>query len=169
MEIYMKKISKEDQNNIELFEFITSLPEEIGGFRNPWYYSGHEKQFASWLDVIIKIDEGEYKIEGEALRHSIYWIYLGETPVGLGKTRYLTEEEKEFVGHVAYYISPQHRGKGLGTKALKLLVEKTKEDQGIEEVIISIEVENLASRRIAEKCGAELKEIVDNVACKYYL
>lgn len=167
MSINIKQLSKEDMENKELFEFITSLHEEENGFRNPWYYVKNIKNFSDWLDIMIKIDKGEYIVEGEAKKHTIYWIYHNDVPVGIGKIRKLDEEEKKNLGHIGYYILPLHRGKGFATKAFMLLAEEAKGKQNIEEVIVSIHKENLASRKIAEKCGAKLKYIKDNIACKY--
>jgi len=168
MSVYIKQLSKEDEKNQKLFDFISNLPvDDSGGFRNPWHYTEGHENFSEWIDLMLKIDKGEYIVEREAKQHSIYWIYIEQIPIGIGKIRQLTEEEKKFAGHIGYYIAPPYRGKGFATEVTKLLIAEAKQNKNIEKVIISIEPENLASRRIAEKCGAKLEKIIENVAYKY--
>ena len=169
MSLYIKQLSKEDENNKTLFDFITSLPNEENGFRNPWYYVQSVTKFSDWINMMLKIAKGEYKVEGESLQHYIYWIYFKDAPIGIGKIREVTEEEKAYIGHIGYCISPEYRGNGFATEALRLLIKEAKEKKGISEVIISIAPEHMVSRRIAEKCGAKLRHTIENIVCKYYI
>ncbi|MCL2382618.1 MAG: GNAT family N-acetyltransferase [Oscillospiraceae bacterium] len=169
MGIYIRKLSKKDKEDKVLFDFVTSISNEDTGFTNPWEYIEEKNSFNEWIDIMLKSSKGEYKAKCEVKKYSLYWIYSEDIPVGVGKVREPDEEEIKHYGHIGYYIDSKYRGKGYATEAVRLLVEEAKKTQKIEEVMIFIRIGNLSSRRVVEKCGGELREIVDDKACKYYL
>jgi predicted acetyltransferase len=58
------------------------------------------------------------------------------------------------LGHIGYAIVKPHRGKGLATLGLKLLLQEAPE-QGLSYVYIHCLPHNLASKRVIEKSGGE--------------
>jgi predicted acetyltransferase len=58
------------------------------------------------------------------------------------------------LGHIGYAIVEAHRGKGLATLGLKLLLQEAPE-QGLSYVYIHCLPHNLASKRVIEKSGGE--------------
>lgn len=55
---------------------------------------------------------------------------------------------------LSYQVYPaEHRGKGLATEAVNLLVRYLFENKRVNRIRLVIHPDNLASRRIAEKCG----------------
>lgn len=55
-------------------------------------------------------------------------------------------------GHVGYDLSPSQRGKGLGKKVMALIKETSKV-LGLESLLITIESDNISSRRMIESGG----------------
>jgi RimJ/RimL family protein N-acetyltransferase len=63
---------------------------------------------------------------------------------------------------VAYHLlDPGSRSRGVGTEALMLLLEYAREHTGLKMLSVLIGSQNEPSRRIAEKCGFELRGISD--------
>ena len=75
---------------------------------------------------------------------------------------------KEILGHIEFFktvnyldeyelsyqvYAPEHRGKGVATEAVNLLVRYLFENKQVNRIRLVIHPDNLASRRLAEKCG----------------
>ena len=61
------------------------------------------------------------------------------------------ERQTSLIGY--HLFEPHHRGRGIGTRPLKLLVHFVVEETNLTTLIIITSRENLASQRVAEKCG----------------
>lgn len=166
-DIYLKELSLEDGEK-EL-EYLRKLPENENGFRNP---SKEEdlinlETFRKWLEQKINESEGTNLPEGY-VPQTIYWIMLEDKIVGIGKVRhYLNDILLKHGGNIGYGILKEYWGKGIGTKALELLLKKSsKYDQ--EEVLLTSNEDNIASRRVIEKNGGVLRKIEEE-SCYYWI
>jgi RimJ/RimL family protein N-acetyltransferase len=56
-------------------------------------------------------------------------------------------------GHIGYWCAPHARGRGVTTRALRLLCRHGFDDLGLERLELVTDPENLASQRVAEKVG----------------
>ena len=80
----------------------------------------------------------------------------------------IVSSEDEILGHIEFFktvnyldefelsyqvYTPEHRGKGVATEAVNLLVRYLFETKRVNRIRLVIHPDNLASRRIAEKCG----------------
>jgi predicted acetyltransferase len=72
---------------------------------------------------------------------------------------YLNEHLYQTGGHIGYGICPNNRAKGLGTLMLKLGLEKAK-SMGLTSVLITVNQENLASKKVIINCGGVLENIL---------
>lgn len=63
-------------------------------------------------------------------------------------------------GHIGYGVDPPHRGHRYAARACRLLLPLARR-HGMNEVWITCNPDNLASRRTCELAGAELVEIVE--------
>jgi len=54
---------------------------------------------------------------------------------------------------VAYRIFPAWRGRGYAARALELLTQWVFDDLGLPRLVLEIDEENVASIRVAERCG----------------
>jgi RimJ/RimL family protein N-acetyltransferase len=54
-----------------------------------------------------------------------------------------------------YWVGPRHRGRGIATRALRLLVAWAAEELGVERFALHADVANSASHAVAERAGFE--------------
>lgn len=104
-----------------------------------------------------------------------YWWVRNETGayIGIVKIRYvLTPVMLYHGGHIGLGIAEGHRGRGYGTAALALAVEECRRN-GLTDILLTINPDNFASRRIAEKNGGQLWDIIhrggDGDAVRYWI
>jgi len=167
MGIYLKELNINDGSK-EL-EYLRKIPYNENGFYNPAESEDlvDETTFKNWLNQRILESKGENLKEGY-VPQTIYWVMYQDEIVGIGKMRhYLNEKLLEHGGHIGLGISSACRSKGIGTEALKLLLAKA-DSIGIEEVLLTNNEDNYASRRIVEKCGGVL-ECINDGHCKYWI
>ena len=72
-------------------------------------------------------------------------------PAGLINLQFRDDQ----VATIAYSVFPGHRGRGLAPRAVRLAVDWAFADLGISEIRLEIDPGNLASVRVARKCGFE--------------
>jgi ribosomal-protein-alanine N-acetyltransferase len=56
-------------------------------------------------------------------------------------------------GHFGYWVGKEARGRGVATRALRLLTRWAVEERGLARLQLVVEPENLASIRVAERAG----------------
>lgn len=81
--------------------------------------------------------------------------------VGSTRVRFSLNKELERTGgHVGYGVLPAHRGRGYATEMLRqgLVIARS---QGVERVLVTCLDDNLASKRVIEKCGGELEGVIE--------
>ncbi|MGH2352707.1 MAG: GNAT family N-acetyltransferase [Chloroflexota bacterium] len=99
---------------------------------------------------------------------SIEW---GGTPVGQIMLHDIDRQAHEAL--VGYHLfEPRFRGQGDGTRTLALLQRFIQEETDLERVVIITSDDNLASQRIAQKCGfvytgAPREDPVHGVVCQW--
>ena len=71
----------------------------------------------------------------------------------------IKEENGKKVGYLSYSILPRYRGQGLASQELALVTEKSK-SFGIDEIIITCGLNNLASKKAILSSGGEMQEQV---------
>jgi predicted acetyltransferase len=69
-------------------------------------------------------------------------------------------ELKMYLGHVGYHVFPPARGHHYAERAVRLLLPLAR-DHGMNEVWITVNPDNLPSRRTCERLGAKFIEIVN--------
>ncbi|MEU2610311.1 GNAT family N-acetyltransferase [Micromonospora sp. NPDC007271] len=72
-----------------------------------------------------------------------------DEPVGLINLQFRGDAEAS----VAYGVFPQRRGRGVAPRAVRLLAGWALADLALEQVILETDERNIASIRVAEKCG----------------
>ena len=70
-------------------------------------------------------------------------------PIGLINVQFRDDR----VATIAYSVFPSHRGQGVAPRAVRLAVQWGFSDLGLSELLLEIDPGNLASLRVAEKCG----------------
>ena len=115
------------------------------------------KDRAGYLDKILGGDAPAQSPSPAMLTNHALWIWDGAF-AGKIDLRYLpaTGAVPDSVpGHVGYSVVPWKQGKGYATAALRALIELAR-SEGLTELRILCNVENLASRAVIEKVGGEL-------------
>ncbi|MCK2156477.1 GNAT family N-acetyltransferase [Exiguobacterium sp. 17-1] len=105
----------------------------------------------------------ESEVSPGRVTHSTYWMVDGQRIVGALNFRHdLTENLKLYGGHIGYGIRPSERKKGYATTGLRLVLEEARQ-RGLDQVLLTCGVENLASRRvIVANGGQEIEPTVRN-------
>ncbi len=86
--------------------------------------------------------------------YDIYDIIVDHQLVGRIVYRYGTDEQLKYSGHVGYTIEPEYRGHGYAYQALNELFDLIDK----KEIIISCDLDNIASYKTIEKCHVLSKE-----------
>lgn len=156
--ISIRKVSQNDGEKER--EFLLSFPEEENGFERPGKgfdlnsYDG----FAKF--VMAKLCEAKgMNLKDGYVPQTTFWILLDGRLAGVGKVRhYLNDNLRKHGGHIGLTIAPEFRGKGIGTDALKLLVEYA-HSLGQDKILLTNNKDNWASRRAVEKNGGVLEKV----------
>lgn len=160
--IKIRKLSLEDGEKERCY--LLSFPHEENGFHNPAHPEDltSEASFKKWL--------GKKDVESKGLTsegyvpQTIYWVELEGEIVGVGKIRHYLNDDLRYKGggHIGIGgIAKENRGKGIGSEALGLLIGELRK-LGERQILLTINEENIGSRRIAEKNGAILEKIIDD-------
>jgi predicted acetyltransferase len=72
----------------------------------------------------------------------------------------LTEALLEWGGHIGYVVRPSARGRGLASAALDGMLDVCR-DLGIDPVLVTCDVDNVASRRTIERAGGRYEDTRD--------
>lgn len=144
---------------------LAGMPAE-NGFTNEAYGIAPE-DFPGWLAACVKMADGIDLPDGFVPQTS-YWFYAGGIPVGRLKLRHrLNDALLLHGGHIGYGIAAPHRGKGYAAQMLRLGLQEA-HALGIEQALVTIDVDNIPSRRVAETCGGILQDEEGGTA-RYWL
>lgn len=96
-----------------------------------------------------------------------FWMRLRDAPVDVPEMAGTislrigeTEDLRRYLGHVGYGVYPPARGRNLAERSTRLLLPLAKH-HGLNELWITANPENIASRRTCERLGGTLVETVD--------
>jgi len=95
----------------------------------------------SWLEA------GEH-------RDDVYYFSIYHDRTLIGQILLHDIDEQARTSLVAYHLfEPSYRGRGIGTRALQLFVRFVSEHTNLSSLVIITSNDNIASQRIAQKCG----------------
>lgn len=163
--ICLKEVTFND--NLEGLKFLQELVNEEGIMVAPAPKDINENTYGEWLKAKDDMAKGINLPEG-FIPCTTYWVIQDNKIIGLANIKhYLNDYLRKKGGHIGLAIAKDYRGKGLGLQIIKMLVEKARNEFGIDEILFTNEPDNLASRRLCEKIGAELTDIDEH--CHYWL
>ena len=113
------------------------------------YFNIYKRALENFQDYLKDLPQGE-------VITSTFWLIDKKEVVGGVGIRH---QEIECAGHIGYDISPDCRNRGYGFQILKLALEKAMKI-GIEEVILTCNIDNVASKKIIEKNKGKLLGII---------
>ena len=112
-------------------------------------------EFSDWLAAQVNWSNGKNLPKGY-VPQTVFWLLVNDFPVGIGKIRHrLNDNSRTKGGNIGYAIDPIHRGKGYATVLLGELIKQAKK-MNIGELLLTVEKNNPASKRVIEKCGGRL-------------
>ena len=116
------------------------------------------KDFSSYMEMLVNHSRG-IDLPNGWVPQTTFWYMHGVTQViGMSSIRHrLTPALENIGGHIAYIIRPSERQKGHGNRLLSLTLEKAKVI-GLKKVLLTTDIDNLASRKIIERNGGDLIE-----------
>lgn len=114
------------------------------------------RDFSAYVRQLEEMDQGIGLLPGW-VPQTTYWMVRDNTFI-IGTTRlrhHLTAALRREGGHIGYTIRPSERGKGYGTRQLALTLQKAREF-GLKRVLVTCDLDNVASARVIEKNGGAL-------------
>ena len=142
----LKKLSVDD--GFDVYKMLQEIPSEENGLLNKANGLTFD-EYKEWL--IAKQRDAEQKgiVDGWKVPSTTFWLYADGVPVGFGSIRhFLTEALSQVGGHIGYGIAPQFRGNGYGNEILRLLLKKA-DEIGLEKVLVTVDLDNIASQAVA--------------------
>ncbi|MFC4906628.1 GNAT family N-acetyltransferase [Actinomadura gamaensis] len=133
------------------------LPAMVALFDNP--------QFARWTPLASPFDldaARAYVEKSHRERETGRVLQLAVTTDGrepLGEVLYVRRtDEPVTTVELAYGIGPQHQGRGLASRAVRLMTEHVRETIAPERIVLRIAPENVPSQRVARAAGFRLTD-----------
>ncbi len=143
-----------------------------GGHIAPWAVRLHGLSYEEWLDDLQLLELKDNYKPGW-MPQFLYFLMDGDTLIGSIAIRpVLNDYLQQFGGHIGYGIRPSQRGKGYGKVQLKLGLELCKERFGLEQVLITCNMNNLPSAGvILANGGIHENDVVDDgtVVSRYFI
>lgn len=118
-----------------------------------------DEEFSKYIDRVSSWKDEATVPEGRVASTFLVAVIDGKIAGRLSLRHRLNEFLGLVGGHIGYGVAPEFRGKGVATHMLKYGLEFMKE-RGEEKIFISCHSENVASRKIIEKCGGEFAALV---------
>ncbi len=131
-----------------------------------------QNNFEKYLENVEKESKG-VELKGGRVPQTVYWMIADGVYIGRVSIRhYLNENLLKEGGHIGYDVIPSKRKNGYGTKLLEYGLLKSKEMK-LEKVLVTCDEENVGSRKIIEKCGGVLENVIKNenapAKCRFWI
>ncbi len=125
-------------------------------------YAAGAGDFPAYVESLRLAERGINLPEDKVSYHT-YWLVDGGEIVGVVRVRpRLTPRAEKNDGHIGYDVPPSHRNKGYGSALLRLALVEARR-LGLARVIVTCAADNVASRRVIERCcGRLLGEVTDD-------
>ena len=165
----IRLISVKDVSVDKVMQFRESFLKEgetsIYGSRGLHNY----KEYADWIKLVKECEKPNNKLLG--VQASTYFaISKKDAIVGCIELRHTLNENLATIGgHIGYSVCPKDRRKGYATKMLKLVLQEARR-LGIEKVLLTCDVDNVASQKTIIQNGGILEKENPYIYCdeKYY-
>ncbi|HOO74211.1 MAG TPA: GNAT family N-acetyltransferase [Tepiditoga sp.] len=165
-EIFLEIPGEKDEN--EALKMI-KVWREFGGRMNPGLLRTLDKNYSEWL---IYIKDKSTEKNTDEVPQTLYFMKNKSGIIfgALAIRHYLNFTNIIDGGHIAYGISPEYRGKGLGNLILNLGKEKAK-NFNIEKILVTCDADNFLSQKVILKNNGVLENQTydeDNILINRY-
>ena len=134
--------------------FLSAGERSINGSRGLHNYEKYE----DWLWLVKECEKPDNTLLG--VRASTYFAVRksDEKVVGCIELRHTLNESLAVIGgHIGYSVVPLERRKGYATKMLELVLLEAKK-AGVDKVLLTCDIDNVASCKTIEKCGGKREQ-----------
>ena len=153
--IELRRLSIND--GIDVYSLLQDIPKEENGFGNNANGLTYD-EYKEWLVKRNVYSNQIGLLDGWRVPETTFFLYVDDTPVGMGSIRhFLTDALKEVGGHIGYCISPKYRQKGYGRETMKKVIELIKSFPAgkTDYCCLSYEPENEIARKLYLSLGFE--------------
>ena len=148
----LRKMNYEDI--IEQWKYVTALPEDENGLTNPYEDVSFEEYRDSVLPELM-MHENPINMPEWFVPETYYYLWDDNVLVGEFRIRHrLTDALKTGAGHIGYSIKKEFRGKGYGTKGLKLTLDLARQIVPEDEIYLRVLKSNIPSFKAISNNGA---------------
>ena len=157
MVVELRKLSPSD--GMDVYKLLQDIPKNENGFQNGCNGLSYD-EYKKWLIRSDNIASG-VGLEDWMAPQTIYWLYVDDKPVGMGKLRHrLTDKLKEEGGHCGYAIASAERQKGYGKLLLNKMIDEAR-GLSIDRLLITVSNHNLPSIKVAVGNGGIIERTSD--------
>ena len=135
-------------------EFLAAGECSINGSRGLHHYEEYEE----WLWLVKECEKPDNTLLG--VQASTYFAVResDEKMVGCIELRHTLNEPLAVIGgHIGFSVIPEERRKGYATEMLKRVLAEA-EKMGIDKVLLTCDIDNVASCKTVEKCGGKKEQ-----------
>ena len=134
--------------------FLSAGEYAINGSRGLHHYEKYEE----WLWLVKECEKPDNTLLG--VQASTYFAVResDEKMVGCIELRHTLNEPLAVIGgHIGFSVIPEERRKGYATEMLKQVLAEA-EKVGIDKVLLTCDIDNIASCKTVEKCGGKKEQ-----------
>ena len=151
----MKLIPASSEPPPGLAEMLLELGDGESGFNGTPFASG-AVTLGQYLRQCVNDAKGENLPRGY-VPQTTFWLSVEGDLVGSVRMRHeLTPSLRKEGGHIGYYIRPSARRRGYAAAALNLTLGELAKI-GVEEALVTVHTDNVASNKTAQSCGGRLE------------
>jgi len=116
---------------------------------------------ARYLEVLAQHERGE-RLPPGLVPSTFLFAFVDDRIVGRVAIRHSLNAFLERTGgHIGYVVVPEFRRRGYATTILRLALQIARHEIGLERVLITCDVDNVASKRTIERNGGVLEGIIE--------
>ncbi|MCA9839592.1 MAG: GNAT family N-acetyltransferase [Trueperaceae bacterium] len=149
---------------------ILAMLNEIGRGENGFHNHAYNltwKEYKAYLNHCERNSKGLSLDKGH-VQQTTYWFRQDSYPLGVIKLRHeLNDSLRRQGGHIGYSMRPSERGKGYGKVMLQAVLNPARA-LGLDKVLLTIFISNIASRKMVERCGGVLERSEGGI-CYYWI
>lgn len=158
MEVFLKKLCEKESDAV--YDMFMEIPAQEDGFENP-AHGMDRHQFNDFCRQKFRHAQGLDLAEGY-VPDTYYILYVDELPIGFVKLRhYLNDHLRQSGGHIGYGIRPSARGQKYGNRILQEVL-KFAQKLGLDKVLLTVDNDNIRSRKVIEHNGGQLEKTENN-------